>query len=109
MFNVAHPLLRRGLLTVRKEKWDSFKPGADSGILYISPISGAYPINEEKAGSELVNEVLGRVVKELLRPGEKLHVHELIASLWRLQQGSPESAVRDACEQAIRRLARKLN
>jgi len=49
------------------------------------------------------------VVKELLRPGEKLHVHELIARLWRLQQASPEPAVRDACGQAIRLLARKLN
>ena len=48
-------------------------------------------------------------LKQLLGPTGTVHIHELIAALWRLKEASPDRAMRAACERAIRLLAKKLN
>ena len=56
-----------------------------------------------------MHQAVAVALKQLLHPGEAVHVHELIGALWRLKQSSPDSSMRVSCERAIRLLAKKLN
>jgi len=76
--------------------------------LYISPISGAYLKNENEI-EDLMHQAVAVALKQLLRANGAVHVHELIAALWRLKETNPDKVMRDSCERAIRLLAKKLN
>lgn len=77
-------------------------------ILYISPISGAHLKNGNEI-DDLMHQAVAVALKQLLRPNGAVHVHELIAALWRLKESTPDKITRDSCERAIRLLAKKLN
>ena len=53
-----------------------------------------------------MHQAVAVALKQLLHPGEAVHVHELIGALWRLKQSSPDSSMRVSCERAIRLLAK---
>jgi|GEM_PF-427465 len=76
--------------------------------LYIYPISGAHLKNEDEI-QDLMHHAVAVALKQLLGPAGTVSVHELIAALWRLKESSSDSAMRAACERAIRLLAKKLN
>jgi hypothetical protein len=76
--------------------------------LYISPISGAHLKNGNEI-EDLMHQAVAVALKQLLRPSGTVHVHELIAALWRLKESAPDKIMRDSCERAIRLLAKKLN
>ncbi|SNY56453.1 hypothetical protein SAMN02744778_00695 [Pantoea sp. GL120224-02] len=56
-----------------------------------------------------MHQAVAVALKQLLRPSGTVHVHELIAALWRLKESAPDKIMRDSCERAIRLLAKKLN
>lgn len=56
-----------------------------------------------------MHQVVSVALKQVLRQEETVHVNELIGALWRLKESSADSLVIEACERAIRLLARKLN
>ena len=56
-----------------------------------------------------MHEAVAVALKQLLGPTGTVHVHELIAALWRLKNSSRDSAMHDACDRAMRLLAKKLN
>ncbi|ORM64012.1 hypothetical protein HA45_12945 [Pantoea rodasii] len=66
-------------------------------------------MKNENEIQDLMHQAVAVALKQLLHPGEAVHVHELIGALWRLKQSSPDSSMRVSCERAIRLLAKKLN
>ncbi|WP_240629206.1 hypothetical protein [Pantoea rodasii] len=56
-----------------------------------------------------MHQAVAVALKQLLGPDRIVHVHELIAALWRLKESSKDSAMQGSCERAIRLLAKKLN
>lgn len=76
--------------------------------LYISPISGAHLKNEHDLQDQM-HQAVAVALKQLLGPDGKVHVHELIAALWRLKESSQDGVMHASCERAIRLLAKKLN
>lgn len=63
----------------------------------------------ETADREEIYALLGRVVAQLLQPGETLPLQEIIGALYRAGARAEDPAIQDACERAIRLLASKLN
>ncbi|WP_231568824.1 hypothetical protein [Pantoea rodasii] len=56
-----------------------------------------------------MHQAVAVALKQLLRPDGAVHLHELIAALWRLKESTPDKLMRESCERAIRLLAKKLN
>jgi len=65
--------------------------------------------HNEIADNEEVYALLGRVVAQLLQPGEALPLQEIIGALYRTGASAEDPATEEACERAIRLLASKLN
>jgi len=63
----------------------------------------------ETADRDEIYALLGRVVAQLLQPGEVLPLQEIIGALYRAGARTEDPAIQDACDRAIRLLASKLN
>ncbi|MGJ0193300.1 hypothetical protein ACR6A7_13265 [Pantoea sp. RRHST58] len=65
--------------------------------------------HNETADNQDVYALLGRVVAQLLQPGEALPIQEIIGALYRAGARAEDPEIKAACERAIRLLASKLN
>lgn len=65
--------------------------------------------HNETADNQEVYALLGRVVAQLLQPGEALPLQEIIGALYRAGARAQDEETKAACERAIRLLASKLN
>jgi len=65
--------------------------------------------HNETADNQEVYALLGRVVAQLLQPGEALPLQEIIGALYRAGACAEDPKTEAACERAIRLLASKLN
>lgn len=61
------------------------------------------------ADNEEIYALLGRVVAQILQPGESLPLQEIIGALYRTGQRSGDPDIQAACERAIRLLMEKLH
>ncbi|MBK0126214.1 hypothetical protein IAE30_20965 [Pantoea sp. S61] len=77
-------------------------------ILCISPISGAHLKNDNET-QDVMHEVIGLAIRQILHRGGTVSPHELIGTLWRLKETGTDMAMREACSRAIRIFAAKLN
>ncbi len=76
--------------------------------LYISPISGAHLKNENEI-QDLMHQVIGLAIGQILQRDESLSLHELIDTLWHLKESSGDVTMCEACSRAIHFFAGKLN
>ncbi|RPD98068.1 hypothetical protein BBB56_16000 [Candidatus Pantoea deserta] len=65
--------------------------------------------HDDAADSDEIYALLGRVVAQILQPGEALPLQEIIGALYRTGQRSGDPAIQAACERAMRLLASKLH
>lgn len=65
--------------------------------------------HDDPVDNEKIHALLGRVVAQILQPGEALPLAELIGALYRTGIVSGDPEVRQRCEHAIRLLIRKLD
>ncbi|MDU5782288.1 MAG: hypothetical protein E6Z83_15995 [Pantoea sp.] len=72
-------------------------------------LSGDRVNHNETADNQEVYALLGRVVAQLLQPGEALPIQEIIGALYRAGACADDPEIEAACERAIRLLASKLN
>jgi len=72
-------------------------------------LSGDRVNHNDAADNQEVYALLGRVVAQLLQPGEALPLQEIIGALYRAGAHAEDPETEAACERAIRLLASKLN
>ncbi|MBK0098943.1 hypothetical protein IBT49_23385 [Erwinia sp. S63] len=76
--------------------------------LCISLISGAHLKNDNET-QDVMHEVIGLAIRQILHRGDSVNPHELIGALWRLKETGSDMAMREACSRAIRLFAAKLH
>jgi len=65
--------------------------------------------HNEPADNDEIFALLGRVVAQILQPGETLPLQEIIGALYRTGQCSGDPEIQDICERAMRLLMGKLH
>ncbi|QDY43787.1 hypothetical protein [Candidatus Pantoea soli] len=53
--------------------------------------------------------LLGKVITQILKPGEELSIQEIIGALYRAGLRSDKPEIQQACDKAIQLLAKKMN
>lgn len=77
-------------------------------MLYVYPTQEGDILSTDTL-AEKIYMVIGAVVAEMLKPGESLHVYDIIAGLHRLKATSAEQGTIDACQEAVKILSRRLH
>ncbi|ERH62613.1 MULTISPECIES: hypothetical protein [Pantoea] len=65
--------------------------------------------HDELEDADEIYLLLGKVVTQIVQPGETLSVQQIIGALYRTGLRSENPAIQQACDNAIRLLAKKLN